>query len=162
MTINCTVDSYPQITDVHWKRNSSDFVTILSSGSVGVRGINQTHPSLIIDIVTSSDSGSYVCVVSNIAGTQHSNELTLSVYGGKYYLFFSTNKKIMIYTHILYVQSSTWLEFQYFIFLCIKKGGLSMVLYSFLTSLKKKFKVKNLKILSEDYVIVVPCFSILY
>lgn len=82
MTLTCTIDAYPSISDVHWKRNSSGIVTILSSGSVGVRGINKTHPSLILDSATSSDSGTYVCIASNIAGTKHSEELTLVVNGG--------------------------------------------------------------------------------
>ncbi|CAG2254372.1 PXDN [Mytilus edulis] len=54
-----------------------------SSASVGVRGINQTHPSLILDSATSSDSGTYVCIASNIAGTQQSEEITFVVYGGE-------------------------------------------------------------------------------
>ncbi|XP_076071918.1 protein sax-3-like isoform X2 [Mytilus galloprovincialis] len=78
----CSIDAYPPIIDVHWKRNLSDIVTVISSGSVGLRGINQTHPSLILDIATSPDSGTYVCIATNNAGTGQSEEITLVVYGG--------------------------------------------------------------------------------
>ncbi|CAG2207666.1 HMCN [Mytilus edulis] len=78
----CSIDAYPPIIDVHWKRNLSDIVTVISSGSVGLRGINQTHPSLILDIATSPDSGTYVCIATNNAGTRQSEEITLVVYGG--------------------------------------------------------------------------------
>lgn len=84
VTLQCDTNSDPPLVAVYWqKKTIGGFWSTISSGTVGVQGINATHPSLTIEFPVKSDAGEYTCFAVNAIGSSRSLPTLLIVIGGK-------------------------------------------------------------------------------
>ncbi|XP_033752264.1 hemicentin-1-like isoform X3 [Pecten maximus] len=90
-TLQCTVSSTTTITNVFWRRLINGVTSTITIDNVNYSGGSTSTPSLTIIAASASDSGTYTCFASNVAGTG-SATTQLIVTGSKYYLFFSASK----------------------------------------------------------------------
>lgn len=74
----CSHDSYPTPTNVYWTRNG---VNISAYRTTKYNGSTIAFPSLVIYDTGKSDSGTYICSVSNNLGTGYSKPLQLLIRG---------------------------------------------------------------------------------
>ncbi|XP_063411625.1 hemicentin-1-like [Mytilus trossulus] len=82
VTMVCNVTAFPKLEYVNWQGNNNGIYTTLNKGAVGTDGIAIHNPSLTIKSVSFADEGIYHCFASNIAGTERSDAMNLSVNGG--------------------------------------------------------------------------------
>ncbi|XP_052066367.1 receptor-type tyrosine-protein phosphatase alpha-like [Mytilus californianus] len=78
LVLPCPHESYPTPTNVSWTRNG---VRISVPSSTKYNGSTIGRPALIIYGTKESDSGTYVCSVSNSIGTGYSKPLQLQIRG---------------------------------------------------------------------------------
>ena len=83
-TLQCAVTGNPGVTSVTWKRYRGGVYTDIPIDGSKFGGASVISPSLIIYNTNSADTGSYVCMAENGAGTTESDIVTLSVSGSKY------------------------------------------------------------------------------
>lgn len=83
VTINCTVDAEPQVTDIFWIKSDSQQIITLNTGLPGTEGMTVDVPSLTITYATETDAGLYACYAINKRGTGNSKTARVTVKGGK-------------------------------------------------------------------------------
>ncbi|CAG2206441.1 unnamed protein product [Mytilus edulis] len=82
VTLHCEINSDPQLVAVYWQKiTSRGFRSTISPGTVGVQGLNLTHPSLTIEFPVTSDAGEYICFAVNAIGSSGSLPTLLKVFG---------------------------------------------------------------------------------
>lgn len=83
ITLPCEVNAVPSHTEVYWTHNKDGIVRYIYFHTSGIAGVEPSYPSLVIQTVTTTDSGFYTCFSKNIVGTGASQQLHLTVRGGK-------------------------------------------------------------------------------
>ncbi|XP_033752263.1 hemicentin-2-like isoform X2 [Pecten maximus] len=68
-TLQCTVSSTTTITNVFWRRLINGVTSTITIDNVNYSGGSTSTPSLTIIAASASDSGTYTCFASNVAGT---------------------------------------------------------------------------------------------
>lgn len=81
-SINCKVNSSPLHIDIYWQHKIDGLIRIITKDTLGVSSVSLDDPTLMIDVVTTSDAGSYICSAENLVGTGHSKMVILHVEGG--------------------------------------------------------------------------------
>lgn len=79
----CNVTAFPKLMHVNWRQNNSGILRIINEGAVGTDGISPNNPSLTLKSTSFADTGVYHCSATNMAGTERSVAIHLSVIGGK-------------------------------------------------------------------------------
>lgn len=88
VTLHCDIKGDPKFTTVYWQKKSNvGLWSTITSGAVGIQGINVTQPSLTIVFPVKSDAGEYICIAVNAVGSSGSLPTFLSVMGGEKILF---------------------------------------------------------------------------
>ncbi|XP_071148708.1 hemicentin-1-like [Mytilus edulis] len=83
IAINCFVkNTSPEISKVYWKRYIHGSSTIISSASIGIKGVTVENPSLIIPSAMESMTGEYTCFAVNSVGTGSSLPAKVTVKTG--------------------------------------------------------------------------------
>ena len=85
VTITCTVVATPSATTIVWRRNINNQATTLDITIGRYSGGTISNPSLTINSVVQEDQGQYTCQAINSVGTGSSNQVYLTVTGGKIY-----------------------------------------------------------------------------
>ena len=85
VTLECTVTSNPTHTNVYWQRTINGQTTQIttSTNTNKYSGSTVNTPSLTINTVAQSDTGSYRCLADNVIGTGQSQITVLNVAGSK-------------------------------------------------------------------------------
>ena len=85
VTLECTVTSNPTHTNVYWQRTINGQTTQITTGTNTNKysGSTVNTPSLTINTVAQSDTGSYRCLADNVIGTGQSQITVLNVAGSK-------------------------------------------------------------------------------
>lgn len=84
VTLICKVtNAFPEVFRVYWQRYLHGSITVISSASIGIKGVTVESPSLIIPSAMESMTGEYTCFAVNSVGTGSSLPATLT--GGIYY-----------------------------------------------------------------------------
>lgn len=83
VTITCTIQSNPSATSVTWQKYENNQPTTISINSGRYTGGTLSVPSLTINSVVQDDQGQYVCQATNSIGTGSSNQVYLTISGGK-------------------------------------------------------------------------------
>lgn len=86
VTLRCTVTSNPTHNSVYWQRtiNGQTSRITTSTNTNKYSGSTVNTPSLTINNVAQSDTGSYRCLADNSIGTGQSQITVLNVAGSKY------------------------------------------------------------------------------
>ncbi|XP_052080325.1 hemicentin-1-like isoform X2 [Mytilus californianus] len=83
ISISCFVkNTSPEVSKVYWKRYLHGSSTIISSTSIGIKGVTVENPSLIIPSAMESMTGEYTCFAVNSVGTGSSLPAKLTVTTG--------------------------------------------------------------------------------
>ncbi|CAC5383738.1 unnamed protein product [Mytilus coruscus] len=83
IAISCSVkNTFPKVSKVYWKRYLHGSSTIISSTSIGIKGVTVGNPSLIIPSAMESMTGEYTCFAVNSVGTGSSFPAKLTVKTG--------------------------------------------------------------------------------
>ncbi|XP_033751405.1 hemicentin-1-like isoform X2 [Pecten maximus] len=80
-TLACTVTATPSATLVRWTKQTTTGTVQITTDGTKYSGSTPSSPSLIINSVSSTDEGTYVCQATNVVGTASSAQTTLSVIG---------------------------------------------------------------------------------
>ncbi|VDI46335.1 Hypothetical predicted protein [Mytilus galloprovincialis] len=80
-SINCKVHSYPLHTHTYWQHSHNGNNRIITKDTPGVSGVSLDDSTLTLDIVTTSDTGWYICFAENTVGTGSSKRVSLTVDG---------------------------------------------------------------------------------
>ncbi|XP_021370011.1 hemicentin-1-like [Mizuhopecten yessoensis] len=81
VTLQCSVSANPAITSVVWQRSTGGTTSSIAIDGSKYSGGSTTSPTLVINNVASTDSGTYVCQATNSIGTGIGTSITLSVTG---------------------------------------------------------------------------------
>ncbi|CAC5403637.1 HMCN [Mytilus coruscus] len=83
IALTCVINNaFPAVSKVYWERYISGSTTIISSASIGLKGVTVEEPSLIIPSATEMMSGEYTCFAVNSVGTGSSLPVQLTVQAG--------------------------------------------------------------------------------
>ncbi|XP_071151133.1 contactin-4-like, partial [Mytilus edulis] len=83
VTLVCKVkNAIPEVFRVYWQRYLHGSITVISSASIGIKGVTVESPSLIIPSAMESMTGEYTCFAVNSVGTGSSLPATLTVKAG--------------------------------------------------------------------------------
>lgn len=79
--MNCFVSGNPAVSFVYWSVTRNGFTQTAQDARYSNGNVN--NPSLTISNARQSDSGVFVCVAQNSAGTTNSSAISLTVSGSK-------------------------------------------------------------------------------
>lgn len=110
----CNVTAFPKLMHVNWRQNNSGIIRMINEGAVGTDGILTNNPSLTLKSTSFADAGVYHCSATNMAGTERSVAIYLSVIGGRNTLFtiyfisrigslFSCFFEYLVYIYLVYI-----------------------------------------------------------
>lgn len=91
--LGCSVVSNSPILEVYWSRNTDVGRQFIRYMTNGITGSSTEEPSITIEVATNSDTGSYICLASNIHGIGRSEITNLTITGSRF---------IVLHTHLMF------------------------------------------------------------
>ncbi|OWF35465.1 Hemicentin-1 [Mizuhopecten yessoensis] len=81
VTLGCTVTASPTASLIRWSKTTTSGSTVITVDGTKYQDAVSANPSLVINMVSQSDEGTYVCRATNVVGTGTSGQTVLSVTG---------------------------------------------------------------------------------
>lgn len=87
VTLGCNITAVPNHTNVYWRKQTSEFITNITSSDQRIIDMTNAKPSLTILSTRTNDSGLYTCYADNLVGSGYSMYTNLTVFGSKSFSF---------------------------------------------------------------------------